>query len=219
MSREPCPRGSKDSASTLSRSGSGCPGGWPATAGAVGMRGGAGKERAQQQGCLQSEGPDKLGKAAPHPISEPHRARPRWGWWWCGTPAPQGPLPQGLSKRISKFKTCSISCGFHLFTNTCPEQEGRGAGLPAGHLLHQPALRIRGAPPPEPQSSTPPPQAGERGPEPNLGPGPHPVPLSPKCKEFPPQPHPGSDHSGGTPPPAAGDLQAGTSPSSRQTPT
>ena len=80
VSQEACPRGSKDTPSTLSLR-SGCPGGWPAAAGAVGMGGGdGGAERAQQQSCLQRRG--LTSSDQPRPSSQ--------GLLW-DTPALQGP--------------------------------------------------------------------------------------------------------------------------------
>lgn len=106
-----------------------------------------GAERAQQQGCLQRRGLTSSDQPPPPSQSRPEPGHARGV---RDMPAPQGPLLQGLSKRISKFKTCSISCGFHLFSKYLPRAGGQGwgPGLPAGHLLHQPTLRYRESPSP-----------------------------------------------------------------------
>lgn len=83
-------------------------------------------------------------------------------------PAPQGPLPQGLSKRISKFKTCSISCGFHLFSKYLPRAGGQGwgPGSQLGTSYTNPPSGTRS--PLHRTSQLNPTPTGWRGPEPNI---------------------------------------------------
>lgn len=172
--------------------------------------GDGGAETAQQQSRLQRRG-----------LTSSDQPPPIISGGAVGHACSARPLLQGLSKRISKFWTCSLFCGFRLFSKSLPRAGGQGWEPPypgswaPGWARPTPARptptrpQVPGASPPRPPSSTPPPQAGEAlnqisGSRPTSCPHPHLQGVSP-------QPHPGSDRSGRTPPLAAGDPQAGTS--------
>ena len=138
------------------------------------------------------EGPDKLGPAPPiiSGVAVGHA---------CSA----GPLLRGLSKRISKFWTCSLPCGFRLFSKSLPRAGGQGWEPPypgsraPGWARPTPTHpQAPGASPPGPPSSTLPPQAGEA---PNQISGSRPTSCPPQLQGVSPQPHPGSDRSGGNP--------------------
>lgn len=214
VSREACPRGSKDTPSTLSRSGAGALAGGQQQQEPWEWGGGdGGAERAQQQSGLQRRGLTSSDQPLPLIISGGA----------VGHACSAGPLFWGLSKRISKFWTCSLSCGFCLFSKSLPRAGGQGweppnpgSRAPSWACPTPTRPQVPGASLPGPPSSTPPPQAGEA---PNQISGSRPTSCPhPQLQGVSPQPHPGSDRSGGTPLWLQVTPRRGL-PSSRQTPT